>query len=534
MADVVFDGAAWRGVKVDSLFDLFRELQAVKEEPGAPYRQKPAGRKFDREQHRFLEELKNQDRDFDPSTSRHAFQRWSHLLQDVDVQHLRHTHDVISARFRHGEHEDQTIEQLTEDLIQRTVLPGRITPLVALKWDMKYWVICGNRRLKALQDFEKTERPNASVFVRCIVHEHHSAPSSLIAKFLLAWSTTNHGVKPVIRNARSRSRRAPRERHAPRESPQSPHRSRSHRADIAPSRSQSQRRALGKRRESFVHAHCDRKVEDEFLLGPDDWRDCDRFGLIPSNDDTFYIRFYEGHKGKYGHEFVQFDIHATGRLRYANVSKYPGFHPVISKECNITHHALNVFKVVLKESKIVSEDCSTWPPQNGAGCQELELLLGERRVTFVTCKIDSTMKNDYGEGFRRLCFLVEDLKAYMLALLYSHFKIEHLWHFDPGSKERKPLRRNRGEGPVQSLNGWVVLVVGVHEEAHKLDIVDFFTDIGDVTGVESARCFESRGGFVERCAFIPFHSKEGAEEAINMNGSTFLERTLHIDWAFCS
>ena len=38
--------------------------------------------------------------------------------------------------------------------------------------------------------------------------------------------------------------------------------------------------------------------------------------------DEFYVRYYVGHKGKFGHEFLEFEFRPDGRLRYANNSQY--------------------------------------------------------------------------------------------------------------------------------------------------------------------------------------------------------------------
>ena len=39
-------------------------------------------------------------------------------------------------------------------------------------------------------------------------------------------------------------------------------------------------------------------------------------------DEDFYLRYYVGHKGKFGHEFLEFEFKPDGRLRYANNSNY--------------------------------------------------------------------------------------------------------------------------------------------------------------------------------------------------------------------
>ena len=37
-------------------------------------------------------------------------------------------------------------------------------------------------------------------------------------------------------------------------------------------------------------------------------------GKMSTND--FYLRYYVGHKGKFGHEFLEFEFRPDGKLRY--------------------------------------------------------------------------------------------------------------------------------------------------------------------------------------------------------------------------
>ncbi|KAG2576150.1 hypothetical protein PVAP13_6NG010000 [Panicum virgatum] len=41
-----------------------------------------------------------------------------------------------------------------------------------------------------------------------------------------------------------------------------------------------------------------------------------------AGDGEFYLRYYVGHKGKFGHEFLEFEFRPDGKLRYANNSNY--------------------------------------------------------------------------------------------------------------------------------------------------------------------------------------------------------------------
>ncbi len=44
--------------------------------------------------------------------------------------------------------------------------------------------------------------------------------------------------------------------------------------------------------------------------------------MVEQADKDFYLRYYVGHKGKFGHEFLEFEFRGDGRLRYSNNSQY--------------------------------------------------------------------------------------------------------------------------------------------------------------------------------------------------------------------
>jgi len=41
-------------------------------------------------------------------------------------------------------------------------------------------------------------------------------------------------------------------------------------------------------------------------------------------DNNFYIRYYVGHKGKFGHEFIEFDLSSDGLVRFRTPQLSPG------------------------------------------------------------------------------------------------------------------------------------------------------------------------------------------------------------------
>ena len=69
-----------------------------------------------------------------------------------------------------------------------------------------------------------------------------------------------------------------------------------------------------------------------------------------SSDRDFYLRYYVGHKGKFGHEFLEFEFRPDGKLRYANNSNYKN-DTMIRKEAYV-HKGKLTLKSILVLVKI--------------------------------------------------------------------------------------------------------------------------------------------------------------------------------------
>ena len=90
-------------------------------------------------------------------------------------------------------------------------------------------------------------------------------------------------------------------------------------------------------------------------------------------DDEFYVRYYVGHKGKFGHEFLEFEFRPDGRLRYANNSNYKN-DTMIRKEAYVTPAVMQELKRIIHDSDIMEADDTDWPAPDKVGRQELEVL----------------------------------------------------------------------------------------------------------------------------------------------------------------
>jgi len=142
--------------------------------------------------------------------------------------------------------------------------------------------------------------------------------------------------------------------------------------------------------------------------------------------EEFYVRYYVGHKGKFGHEFLEFEFRPDGLLRYANNSQYKKDH-MIRKEIYLNDAVLKELKRIIQDSEIMKEDDSQWPSPDRVGRQELEIVCGDEHISFVTSKIGSLVDvedSKDAEGLKIFYFLIQDLRCLVFSLISLHFKIK--------------------------------------------------------------------------------------------------------------
>ncbi|KAF8712615.1 hypothetical protein HU200_028371 [Digitaria exilis] len=157
-------------------------------------------------------------------------------------------------------------------------------------------------------------------------------------------------------------------------------------------------------------------------------------------DGEFYLRYYVGHKGKFGHEFLEFEFRPDGKLRYANNSNYKN-DTMIRKEVFVSPSVLREARRIIQESDIMKEDDSNWPEPDRIGRQELEIVMGNEHISFTTSKIGSLVdvqSSKDPEGLRIFYYLVQvfpqptispTAAAYIVCLLID----DALQNFDDSS-----------------------------------------------------------------------------------------------------
>ena len=86
-------------------------------------------------------------------------------------------------------------------------------------------------------------------------------------------------------------------------------------------------------------------------------------------------------------------------------------------------------------------------------------------------------------------------------------------------------------GPLKSVEGWVLFVTGVHEEAQEDDLMDAFSEHGTVNKVQIN--VDRQTGLAKGYALVEYSTQPEAQDAINtLHGAELLGRKIGVHWAF--